>query len=181
MQTRKYDNQPSLTLATFGSIFSEFSTDINMPKLTNCCRVLYFLCLRASGTQLYLFQNIPPDKTSIEDTNSYDRQGRFTSRNSRTKKVKSKIRKGLLCLTHSKCWLRRTLTDIQHATDHPRIHMSRDRSLRAWQLSRSLIWCHVTRRMKVKLVQVKTTQNVFERRFCRFSSSELDVTKTWNG
>lgn len=130
MQTRKYDNQPSLTLATFGSIFSEFSTDINMPKLTNCCRVLYFLCLRASGTQLYLFQNIPPDKTSIEDTNSYDRQGRFTSRNSRTKKVKSKIRKALLCLTHSKCWLRRTLTDIQHATDHPRIHMSRDRSLK---------------------------------------------------
>ena len=102
MQTRKYDNQPPLTLATFGSIFSEFSTDINMPKLTNCCRVLYSLGLRASGTeQLYLFPNIPPDKTSIEDSNRYDRQGRFTSRNSRTKKVKSKIRKGLLCLKTS--------------------------------------------------------------------------------
>ena len=34
MQTREYDNQPPLTLATFGSIFSEFSTDINMPKLS---------------------------------------------------------------------------------------------------------------------------------------------------
>ena len=34
MQTREYDNQPALTLATFGSIFSEFSTDINMPKLS---------------------------------------------------------------------------------------------------------------------------------------------------
>ena len=34
MQTRKYDNQPPLTLATFGPIFSEFSTDINVPKLS---------------------------------------------------------------------------------------------------------------------------------------------------
>lgn len=34
MQTRKYDNQPPLTSAIFGFIFSEFSTDINMPKLS---------------------------------------------------------------------------------------------------------------------------------------------------
>ena len=45
MQTRKYCTQPPLTLATFGSIFSEFSTDIN----SNCCSVLYSLGLRVEG------------------------------------------------------------------------------------------------------------------------------------